>query len=85
METEPTIEYRQESDTFGPIQVPSHKYWGAQTQRSLQNFAIGTEQDKIPLSVVKSLAIIKKCAEVLESHTISGQTQCHSISSIFYD
>ena len=62
METEPTIEYRQESDTFGPIQVPSHKYWGAQTQRSLQNFAIGTEQDKIPLSVVKSLAIIKKCA-----------------------
>ena len=32
--------YRQEQDTFGPIQVPADKYWGAQTQRSLQNFDI---------------------------------------------
>jgi len=32
--------YREEKDTFGPIQVPADKYWGAQTQRSLQNFNI---------------------------------------------
>jgi fumarate hydratase class II len=54
--------YRVEHDTFGPINVPTDKYWAAQTQRSIQNFAIGTKEDKMPLSVVKSMAIVKKCA-----------------------
>lgn len=54
--------FRVEYDTFGPINVPEEKYWAAQTQRSLQNFAIGTKEDKMPLSVVKAMAIIKKCA-----------------------
>ena len=35
---------RTESDTFGPIEVPADRYWGAQTQRSIQNFRIGTER-----------------------------------------
>jgi aspartate ammonia-lyase len=54
--------FRIEQDTFGPINVPSDKLWAAQTQRSLQNFAIGTKEDKMPLSVVKAMAIVKKCA-----------------------
>lgn len=54
--------YRVEYDSFGPINVPSEKYWGAQTQRSLQNFAIGTKEDKMPISIIRSIAIIKKCA-----------------------
>lgn len=41
---------RTESDTFGPIEVPAHRYWGAQTQRSIQNFRIGTERMPAPSS-----------------------------------
>jgi fumarate hydratase class II len=54
--------FRVEYDTFGPINVPTDKYWAAQTQRSLQNFAIGTSEDKMPISVIRAMAIIKKCA-----------------------
>jgi len=51
---------RTETDTFGPIEVPSNQYWGAQTQRSLTNFKIGTERMPIPL--VRALGIIKQAA-----------------------
>jgi fumarate hydratase class II len=51
---------RIESDSFGPIEVASDKYWGAQTQRSLQNFRIGTE--KMPAPLVRALGIQKKAA-----------------------
>ncbi|RMF09162.1 MAG: class II fumarate hydratase [Alphaproteobacteria bacterium] len=51
---------RIEQDTFGPIEVPADRYWGAQTQRSLQNFPIGWE--KMPKPVVRALGIIKKAA-----------------------
>ena len=40
---------RTETDTFGPIEVPAERYWGAQTQRSLQNFRIGGERMPAPL------------------------------------
>ena len=52
---------RKEYDTFGEIEVPEDKLWGAQTQRSLQNFEIGSVDDKMPLSVIRAMAIIKKC------------------------
>src|SRR5690606_19801892 len=51
---------RIESDSMGNIDVPADRYWGAQTQRSLQNFAIG--QERMPLAVVHALALIKKAA-----------------------
>ena len=51
---------RTETDTFGPIEVPADRYWGAQTQRSLQNFRIGT--DRMPLPVVRALGIVKQAA-----------------------
>ena len=55
-------ETRTETDSFGPIDVPSDKYWGAQTQRSIKNFPIGWE--KQPIAIVRSLGIIKKaCAQ----------------------
>ena len=54
-------ETRIETDSFGPLEVPSSKYWGAQTQRSLINFPIGWE--KQPTAIVSALGIIKKaCA-----------------------
>jgi fumarate hydratase, class II len=51
---------RTETDSFGPIEVDASKYWGAQAQRSLQNFKIGWE--KQPASVVRALGIIKRAA-----------------------
>jgi fumarate hydratase, class II len=51
---------RSETDSFGSIEVPADRYWGAQTQRSLENFRIGTE--RIPLPVIHALAIIKRAA-----------------------
>ena len=52
---------RTETDSFGPLEVPSDKYWGAQTQRSIMNFPIGWE--KQPVAVVRALGVIKKaCA-----------------------
>ncbi len=51
---------RTETDTFGPIEVDAAKYWGAQAQRSLQNFKIGWE--KQPASVVRALGVIKRAA-----------------------
>jgi fumarate hydratase class II len=51
---------RTETDTFGPIQVEADKYWGAQAQRSLQNFKIGEE--KMPAPIVRALGIVKRAA-----------------------
>ncbi|KMZ56796.1 Fumarate hydratase [Zostera marina] len=54
--------FREEKDTFGPILVPLEKYWGAQTQRSLQNFDIGGEREKMPEPVIRAFGVLKKCA-----------------------
>ncbi|MZR13851.1 class II fumarate hydratase [Maritimibacter sp. DP07] len=55
-------ETRTETDSFGPLEVPADKYWGAQTQRSLMNFPIGWE--KQPVAIVRALGVIKQaCAE----------------------
>jgi fumarate hydratase class II len=51
---------RTETDTFGPIEVPADRYWGAQTQRSLGNFKIGWE--KQPKPVIKALGVVKRAA-----------------------
>ncbi|MCW5760436.1 MAG: class II fumarate hydratase, partial [Phenylobacterium sp.] len=51
---------RTETDTFGPIEVASDVYWGAQTQRSLGNFKIGWE--KQPKPVIRALGIVKRAA-----------------------
>ncbi|MDB5477777.1 MAG: fumC [Alphaproteobacteria bacterium] len=56
----PTPKTRTETDSFGPIDVPADKYWGAQTQRSLQNFKIGIET--MPRAMIRALAIVKKAA-----------------------
>ncbi len=60
---ESRVETRTESDTFGPIEVPAHRYWGAQTQRSIQNFRIGTERQPAPL--VHALGIVKQAAALV--------------------
>ena len=54
------MDYRTEHDSMGEVQVPVEKYWGAQTQRSFENFKIGTE--KMPAEIVRAFAILKKAA-----------------------
>jgi fumarate hydratase class II len=51
---------RTETDSFGPIEVPADRYWGAQTERSRQNFRIG--EDRMPLPVIRALGIVKLAA-----------------------
>lgn len=55
-----TKKTRIEKDSFGEIAVPMNKYWGAQTQRSLENFRIGDE--RMPIEIIHALAIVKKAA-----------------------
>lgn len=52
------MEYRIEKDTLGEMKVPADRLWGAQTQRSKENFPIG--QEKMPIEVIRAFAILKK-------------------------
>ena len=61
--TETRQETRTESDTFGPIEVPAQRYWGAQTQRSIQNFRIGTEHQPAP--IIHALGLVKQAAALV--------------------
>lgn len=54
------MEYRIEHDTMGEVRVPADRYWGAQTQRSYENFKIGTE--KMPAEIIRAFAILKQAA-----------------------
>ena len=56
------MKYRIEHDTLGEIKVPENKYWGAQTQRSKDNFKIGLE--KMPLELIKAFSVLKKAAAI---------------------
>src|SRR3981189_1246126 len=56
----PSNSTRTETDSFGPIDVPADRYWGAQTERSRQNFRIG--HDRMPMPIIRALAIVKLAA-----------------------
>ncbi len=57
-------------DSFGLIEVPADKYWGAQTQRSLANFKIGGPACTMPVEVLRGFGVLKKCAARI--HVRSG-------------
>src|SRR4051812_27427225 len=61
--TMPEPTHRTERDTFGPIDVPASRLWGAQTQRSLQNFRISGE--RMPAALVHALVLVKKAAALV--------------------
>ena len=54
---------RTETDSMGPVEVPAHRYWGAQTQRSLHHFSIG--DDRMPVPVIRAMAVLKKAAALV--------------------
>ena len=53
---------RKEKDTMGIVEVPAHVYWGAQTQRSIDNFKIAQDINKMPVEIIRAFAILKKAA-----------------------
>lgn len=74
------MDYRIEHDTFGEIQVPADKLWGAQTQRSKQNFKIGGE--RMPIGVVRAFAHLKKSAAIAShAHGNISEAKMKAISA----
>jgi fumarate hydratase class II len=61
------MEYRKEKDSIGVVDVPAHRYWAAQTQRSMENFKIGGQ--KMPEEIIHAFAILKKAA-ALTNHSL---------------
>jgi len=55
-------DFRTEKDTMGQVQVPADAYWGAQTQRSIENFPIAQDINKMPKEIIRAFAILKKAA-----------------------
>ena len=56
------MSFREESDSLGEVRIPVDRLWGAQTQRSLENFRIGGPSEKMPMEVIYALALVKKNA-----------------------
>jgi fumarate hydratase class II len=55
-------DFRTEKDTMGLVQVPADAYWGAQTQRSIENFKIAQDINKMPIEIIRAFAYLKKAA-----------------------
>lgn len=73
--------YRVEHDSMGQIQVPADVYWGAQTQRSYENFKIGTE--KMPTEIIRAFVILKKAAAMANFKIGKlDQKRCDSIGQV---
>ncbi|MBW1819020.1 MAG: class II fumarate hydratase [Deltaproteobacteria bacterium] len=71
---------RNETDSMGAVEVPADRYWGAQTQRSLQNFRIGTE--RMPRGVIRALGILKKaCALTNRDLGVLDESVCRLITA----
>lgn len=69
---QPAAGFRTEADTFGPLEVPNDRYWGAQTQRSLINFDIGGDTERMPPPLIKAFGVLKKAAARV--NTLYGQS-----------
>ncbi len=64
------MSFRIETDTMGEVKVPAEKYYGAQTQRSIENFPICTQTHKMPKEVIKAMLLIKKAAAMTNKEII---------------
>ena len=74
------MEYRIEHDSMGEISVPANKYWGAQTERSRQNFKIG--EDKMPKEVIHAFGILKLAAARVNSALVPNRMTCEKLEYI---
>lgn len=77
------MEYRNEKDTMGVVQVPAHVYWGAQTQRSIENFKIAQDINKMPKEIIRAFAYLKKGAAITNFEAgVLSKEKCDLISRV---
>ncbi len=77
------MEFRIEKDTMGKVQVPANVYWGAQTQRSIENFPIAQDINKMPKEIIKAFAYLKKAAALTNLEAgILPEDKCHLIGQV---
>ena len=74
------MKYRTEHDSMGEVSVPADRYWGAQTQRSLENFPIGTE--KMPVEIIRAFGYLKKAAAQANAQLIPARMTVERCSAI---
>lgn len=75
------MEFRIEKDTMGPVEVPAQRYWGAQTERSRNNFKIGGHQ--MPIEIIRAFAILKKAAALANTELgVLPKEKCDIIGTV---
>jgi len=77
------MEYRIEHDSMGEVKVPAEKYWGAQTQRSIQNFPIGVGFETMPREIIHAFGILKKAA-AMANHSLLPEKMTDEKRSALY-
>ena len=77
------MDFRTEKDTMGTVQVPANVYWGAQTQRSIENFKIARDINRMPVEVIYAFAYLKKAAALTNLDAgILTKEKCDLISTV---
>lgn len=90
------MEYRIERDSMGEVRVPADRYWGAQTQRSHENFPIGVGIETMPTEIIRAFAVLKKAAAIANRKLLParmsaekcaqiGRVCCNHVKSTFSD
>ena len=77
------MDYRIEHDSMGEVLVPSDKLWGAQTQRSFENFKIGCGAEQMPVEIIRAFAILKKAAAITNNSLLPEKMTSDKLSAIF--
>ncbi|MFZ5977317.1 MAG: class II fumarate hydratase [Hydrotalea sp. AMD] len=77
------MEYRIEKDTMGEVKVPAHVYWGAQTERSVENFNIARDINQMPKPIIQAFAYLKKAAALANFELgVLPEEKCTAISAV---
>lgn len=77
------MQYRIEKDTMGQVKVPAHVYWGAQTQRSIENFQIAQDINKMPREIIQAFAYLKKAAAITNYKAkVLDKQKCDTIGKV---
>jgi fumarate hydratase class II len=77
------MQYRIEKDTMGEVKVPANVYWGAQTQRSIENFKIAQDTNKMPKEIIEAFAYLKKAAALANNELgVLEETKKQAIASV---
>jgi len=77
------MEFRKEKDTMGIVEVPANVYWGAQTQRSIENFKIARDTNKMPKEIIEAFAYLKKAAALTNFEAgVLPKEKCDLIASV---